>query len=465
MPQAPGFFDAAPRNLKKWIQLPPDELLERAPEILRNLEVNSPLFSTHVARSFPKFTLEEIELGNLLGEGGFSKVFEIRFSKSGAQDETSDQEEPRQTSSHDEALRNDFDVDNDDHINAKSETAQDEFDEIETKKNMALYAVRNGNQARYAIKKLRPDLSETNRAKGIMDLAIEAKFLSVLWHPNIVKMRAFADSSSVLPGFFLILDRLYGTLDDKIDEWEEDYAKIKGSRWFRRADNKVEMQIHWVDKLLVAYDMACAMRYLHEQSIVYRDIKPENIGFDVRGDLKLFDFGLAKELKPTDLKNDGTYRHTTARTGSLVYMAPEVALAQLYNFKADCYSFGILLWEIFSLKRPFNQFLLREIYDKVVIKGYRPKVRSSWPGAATSIIKECWDKNISKRPDFTRICQILRSELSTAAAEDDPDIINRTSHMMDRSSHSMSGRKEKRNSGLNDSCHDSYHGGHQQGEK
>jgi serine/threonine protein kinase len=57
-------------------------------------------------------------------------------------------------------------------------------------------------------------------------------------------------------------------------------------------------------------------------SIIYRDLKPDNIGFDVRGDVKIFDFGLAKEINPKKKLDDGTY-NLTADTGSLRYMAPE----------------------------------------------------------------------------------------------------------------------------------------------
>lgn len=59
-------------------------------------------------------------------------------------------------------------------------------------------------------------------------------------------------------------------------------------------------------------------------SIIYRDLKPDNIGFDVRGDVKIFDFGLAKELPTSEKLADGTY-NLTADTGSMRYMAPEGA--------------------------------------------------------------------------------------------------------------------------------------------
>jgi serine/threonine protein kinase len=76
------------------------------------------------------------------------------------------------------------------------------------------------------------------------------------------------------------------------------------------------------------------------QSVVYRDLKPTNVGFDVRDDAKLFDFGLAREFRPEELE-DRSYK-LTGETGTMRYMAPEVALSQPYSEKVDVFSFGIM---------------------------------------------------------------------------------------------------------------------------
>ena len=69
--------------------------------------------------------------------------------------------------------------------------------------------------------------------------------------------------------------------------------------------------------MLSLYPFLCSLF-----SIVYRDVKPDNIGFDVRGDVKIFDFGLAKEINRSKVLGDGTYQ-MTGDTGSPRYMAPE----------------------------------------------------------------------------------------------------------------------------------------------
>ena len=106
--------------------------------------------------------------------------------------------------------------------------------------------------------------------------------------------------------------------------------------------------------------------------------KPENIGFTKEGVLKLFDFGLAKELKPHRRLPDGTYQ-LTGNTGSRRYMAPEVAGVRPYNLSVDAYSFGILLWELSALEKPFDGFtgewLLSITYCKYVVKSFPLPIR------------------------------------------------------------------------------------------
>ena len=64
--------------------------------------------------------------------------------------------------------------------------------------------------------------------------------------------------------------------------------------------------------------------------------------------MKLFDFGLAKELKDSDRNEDGLYK-LTGTTGSFRYMAPEVSLGKPYNLTADVYSWSMIMWFILAL--------------------------------------------------------------------------------------------------------------------
>jgi serine/threonine protein kinase len=84
----------------------------------------------------------------------------------------------------------------------------------------------------------------------------------------------------------------------------------------RQAKERAEL----LERIQIAYAIADAMEYLHDTvGIVFRDLKPDNIGFDKTGTLKLFDFGLAKELKPGLEKVDGRYQ-LTGNTGRYIHV-------------------------------------------------------------------------------------------------------------------------------------------------
>lgn len=121
----------------------------------------------------------------------------------------------------------------------------------------------------------------------------------------------------------MLLDKMHTTLDKKIDvEWRQRVEKYNSFLFRTAHDLKgIKRKGIKIERMECALQLAQAMQYLHQHMIVYRDLKPDNIGFDKENNLKLFDFGLAKELKPYKRHEDGTY-HLTANTGSRRYMAP-----------------------------------------------------------------------------------------------------------------------------------------------
>jgi serine/threonine protein kinase len=175
-------------------------------------------------------------------------------------------------------------------------------------------------KARYAIKRLRDDLLDfvrdddvdydhQHRTIGAMDLAMEAKLLASFSHPNICKLRGTAGVPG-RPDFSLILDRLYMTLEEKIDEWR---GELKHSKRFANAlslkgflkklyirkrplddaeviamdttrsktsstqrsgqSNQMYQKEQLLHRLYAGFDVARALRHLHHHNLLYRDLK------------------------------------------------------------------------------------------------------------------------------------------------------------------------------------------------
>lgn len=99
-----------------------------------------------------------------------------------------------------------------------------------------------------------------------------------------VKLRGMAQGDIVDRHFFIVLDRLHGTLDGRIKSWRRIYDHHT-TFWRHVCSQKSReiLKVLMIERLTVAYDLAAAFFYLHENRLVYRDIKPENIGFDIRG--------------------------------------------------------------------------------------------------------------------------------------------------------------------------------------
>ena len=125
----------------------------------------------------------------------------------------------------------------------------------------------------------------------------------------------------------------------------------------------------------------------------------------------LIDFGLAKEIRPEERVDDDLYK-MSGNTGSLRYMAPEVALEKPYNRSVDVYSFGILFWQITSLETPFTGFSVNMHNDRVVRGGLRPKLDPKMSPGLLNLMKNSWSENIHYRPTFQEITEVLRNEVS-----------------------------------------------------
>ena len=115
---------------------------------------------------------------------------------------------------------------------------------------------------------------------------------------------------------------------------------------------------------------------------------------------------MARVVSDASPESDDVYE-MSGETGSLRYMAPEVADCRPYNQKADVYSFGTILWEIVAYKKPYDGMNREQFYDGVVHGGMRPPLSKKWPKELSLLISECWDVNYNVRPSFQEISDRL----------------------------------------------------------
>jgi serine/threonine protein kinase len=151
--------------------------------------------------------------------------------------------------------------------------------DISTARDRMVQQYMRQGEARYAVKYLRTqDVSVEERARGRVDLAIEIKYLHALNHPNIVKMRGYfeTDGDDVHASNFFLMDRLYGTLEDRIGEWAA-FLKEHTPKGVMGLLSKLKRKAHDAlcenmlqDRIVVAYDIASAFRYMHSHKLIYR---------------------------------------------------------------------------------------------------------------------------------------------------------------------------------------------------
>eukprot|EP00978_Attheya_sp_CCMP212_P047105 scaffold421227_cov54-Attheya_sp.AAC.2 len=377
-----------------------------------------------------RFSHEEVGWGALLGRGGFADVHEI---------EILDTSKPLSTAPKESFFRTSFQL-----------NVPQSVDEQRRKFVSDNLRREEGNHdARYAIKFLSREtmMNPVKYRTGAADLALEAKFLASLDHPNIVKIRGIPNEGEkgflrpVLGGFFIIMDRLYNTLDEQIHvTWKKEKDAFPSSKRFMcKAPDPVVAQKKedlLLRRLTAMFDIAGAFSYMHQHNIVYRDAKPENAGIDVRGDVKIFDFGLAKELTSDVEMEDGTYK-VTGETGSLRYMAPEVKSCKPYNVSADVHSVAIIFWEMMSFKTPFLGLTKRDFEIEVVELNLRPTIKNSWPPAIKSLIRKGWSPKPTDRPTMSEICADIRKMIVGIKGGDEKGL----NHVSRRSTHILDVKK------------------------
>eukprot|EP01036_Dinobryon_divergens_P038249 gene38249-50178_t len=230
---------------------------------------------------------------------------------------------------------------------------------------------------------------------AIHEFDVEHGMLCRFNHPNIIKLYG----AGRVPRRFIALEWLGGgTLNAILQEHQVAPGFTK--RLFRKPS------FTYAQLLTRAREIASALDYLHANvhpgvTIIHRDLKPDNIGFTKDGKLKLLDFGLCTCVKRRSSPDDNY--EMTGNTGSLRYMAPEVALRQPYSEKADVYSYGVMIWQMARDQVPYKGMNKAEFLQRIAIKGERPKADKSWPSGFTALLEACWHSDPAMRPSFESV--------------------------------------------------------------
>ena len=404
-------------------------------------EINrTSLFTPNVLENVSVFRREEIQLGKVVGRGGFGVVREITSIHlsggnavcQGALSVRSSQRRFRWESG-----------------SARS-SSRDPVDVGSSQRELLARKVWSKRTSRYVLKEVEPTLLDTDKVqflKGLIDLGLEAYYLGSLNHNHVLKLRGMSiDSASESLGYFIVLDQLQEVLSKKLNRWMHEKRASNGITGVVTGGRKNKERL-LMERVLVAYDVADAMEYIHRKKIVFRDLKVrgqwllrlicamsgkaetyvfsvtsisqhDNIGFDTDNILKIFDFGLAKELQESEFDEETGLYHMTGMTGALRYMAPEVGLLRPYNQKVDVYSWSMLMWYIMALEPPLGMYTQKMFIERVFGKGYRPALKDKWPEGIKSLIREGWDDDHNVRPDFTTI----KRRLKAFAKENDSEI-------------------------------------------
>lgn len=181
-------------------------------------------------------------------------------------------------------------------------------------------------------------LTESQSEQVRLAITDEFRTLATLRHPNVISVRDYGFDVDLRP--FFTMDLLEGSL-----------PLTEAAR-----------ALSFADKLKLVIALLEALAYVHRRGVIHRDLKPANVQVDDAGQLKLLDFGLAVDVFELDL-NGAT---SSTFSGTVAYLAPERLRGRVASHVSDLYAFGVIAYEVFTGRFPYNQANSRALIDHVL---------------------------------------------------------------------------------------------------